>query len=151
MNDVEFWNGVHAAARRASRAYLATVEAGQPRVRVVFPAFEGHTIWIATRPSSAKARQINRDARVELFFEVGSRRPTVHLTVTGLAHLVGDPSERTRVWNAHLFGYDLGEFWPAGPVSKDFTLIRIAPQRVELGTQPAMWQGQRARVWTVEP
>ena len=147
MNEPEFWNRVYAAARKASRAYLATVEDGQPKVRVVFPAFEGRKLWIATRPKSPKAWQIRRDPKVELFYEVGDKRPTVHLTLTGVAHLVDDPAEKTRVWNAKLFGYDLREFWPEGPQSKDFGLVLITPHRVELGTQPAMWQGQTPEVW----
>jgi len=147
MDDTEFWNRVYAAARKASRAYLATIEAGQPRVRVVFPAFEGRSLWIATRPDSPKARQIGRHPKVELFYEVGGKRPTVHLTITGVARLVDDPAEKTRVWNAKLFGYGLGEFWPGGPESNEFGLVLINPHRVELGTQPAMWQGQKPEVW----
>jgi general stress protein 26 len=147
MDDTEFWNKVYAAARKASRAYLATVEGGQPRVRVVFPALEGRKLWIATRPDSAKGRQIRRDPKVELFYEVSAKRPTVHLTITGVAHLVDDPAEKTRIWNAKMFGYDLGEFWPEGPESKDFGLLLIKPHRVEFGTQPGMWQGQGTEVW----
>jgi len=147
MNEPEFWNSVYAAARKASRAYLATVEDGQPRVRVVFPAFEARNLWIATRPNSAKARQIRSDPKVELFYEVGAERPTVHLTVTGVARLVDDPAEKTRIWNARLFGYDRGEFWREGAQSKDFGLVLITPHRVELGTQPAMWRGQKPAVW----
>lgn len=147
MDDVQFWTAVHGAARKAGRAYLATVEGGQPRVRVVFPAFEGRALWIATKPGSPKARQMRRDPRVELFFEVGAKRPTVHLTVTGVARFVDAAAEKARVWNAKLFGYDLGEFWPEGPGSKDFSLVLITPHRVELGTQPAMWKGQAPEVW----
>jgi len=147
MNDAEFWSRVHAVARNASRAYLATVDAGQPRVRVVFPAFEERTLWVATKTTSAKARQLRTDPKVELFFEVGTKRPTMHLTVTGLAELVDDPAEKARVWKAKLFGYDLREFWPEGAASSEFGLVRITPVRVELGAQPAMWQGQRPEVW----
>jgi general stress protein 26 len=151
MDDGEFWNKVYAAARKANRAYLATVEGGQPRVRVVFPAFEGRRLWIATRPDSAKARQLRRDPRVELFYEIGAKRPTVHLTITGVARFVDDPAEKARIWNAKLFGYNLGEFWLEGPESKDFGLLLITAQRVELGTQPEMWQGQRTEVWKPQP
>lgn len=147
MDDSEFWMKVHAAARNSNRAYLATTDNGQPRVRVVFPGFDDRVLWIATQPRSAKALQIARDPRVELFFEVGSQRPVTHLTVTGKARLIDELEEKIRLWNERLFGYDLREFWPAGPESKDLTLIRIDPLRVELGTQPAMWQGQKPQVW----
>lgn len=147
MAESDFWERVRAAARNSNRAYLATSDNGQPRVRVVFPAFEDRVLWIATQPRSAKARHIAREPRVELFFEVGSQRPIAHLTVTGRARLIDDLEERIRVWNLRIFGYDLREFWPAGPDAKDLTLIRIDPVRVELGTQPAMWQGQKPEVW----
>ena len=114
---------------------------------MVFPAFEDRVLWIATQPRSAKALHIAREPRVELFYEVGSQRPITHLTVTGRARLIDDLEERIRVWNLRIFGYDLREFWPAGPDAKDLTLIRIDPVRVELGTQPAMWQGQKPEVW----
>jgi general stress protein 26 len=147
MAGSDFWERVHAAARNSNRAYLATTDNGQPRVRVVFPAFEGRVLWIATQPRSAKALQIARDPRVELFFEVGTQRPITHLTVTGNARLIGDLDERIRVWNLRIFGYDLKEFWASGPDSKDLTLVHIDPLRVELGVQPAMWQGQKPEVW----
>jgi len=126
---------------------LATVDQGQPRVRVVFPAFEGRRLWMATNPTSAKARQILRDPRVELFFEASGNRPIAHLTVTGTARLIRDSSERNRLWNGDRFAYDLREFWPKGPQSDDFALVLVTPSRVELGWQPAMWTGQKAQVW----
>jgi len=147
MAESDFWERVRAAARNSNRAYLATSDNDQPRVRVVFPAFEDRVLWIATQPRSAKALHISREPRVELFYEVGSQRPITHLTVTGTARLIDDLAERTRVWNLRIFGYDLREFWPSGPDAKDLTLIRIDPVRVELGTQPAMWQGQKPEVW----
>jgi general stress protein 26 len=145
--DSNFWDRVHAAARKSNRAYLATTDNGQPRVRVVFPAFENRVLWIATKPSSAKAVHIARDSRVELFYEVGTERPITHLTVTGQARLIDDLDEKVRVWNLRIFGYDLREFWPSGPDSRDLSLIRIDPLRIELGTQPLMWQGQKPEVW----
>jgi len=65
----------------------------------------------------------------------------------GFRRLFEDLEEKIRVWNLRIFGYDLGEFWPSGPDSKDLTLIHIDPLRVELGVQPAMWLGQKPEVW----
>jgi general stress protein 26 len=147
MTESDFWEKVHTAARDSNRAYLATTDNGQPKVRVVFPAFEDRVLWIATQPRSAKALHIARDPRVELFYEVGTRRPITHLTVTGKARLINDLEEKIRVWNLRIFGYNLKEFWPSGPDSKDLTLIHIDPLRVELGVQPALWLGQKPEVW----
>ena len=147
MAESDFWEKVHAAARDSNRAYLATTDNGQPKVRVVFPAFEDRVLWIATQPRSAKALHIARDPRVELFYEVGTQRPITHLTVTGKARLIDHLEEKIRVWNLRIFGYNLKEFWPSGPDSKDLTLIHIDPLRVELGVQPALWLGQKPEVW----
>jgi len=117
-------------------------------MRVVFPGFEGRQLWIATKRNSTKARHIERDPNVELFWEVGSARPTAHLTVSGVAQFVDDVVAKKRIWDADLFGYRLSEFWLGGPQSGDFGLLSIVPNRVELGWQPAMWQGQRPEVWT---
>ena len=83
-------------------------------MRVVFPAFEGERVWIATKPSFAKTRQISLDPHVELFWETGASRPAPHLTLTGVARRIDDQTEKDRVWSSKLFGYDLAEFWPSG-------------------------------------
>jgi general stress protein 26 len=150
VDEVAFWNRVRQAARKAGRAYLATVDAGRPRVRVVFPGFEGQRIWIATQRQSAKARQIQRDPNVELFWEVGAVRPQAHLTVSGTAAFIDDQSEKDRIWSAKLFGYNLSEFWPGGPKSATFGIVLVIPRRVELGFQPAMWGGEGPQVWIAQ-
>ena len=148
MNDYEFWKKVYATAQKAQRACLATIDQGRPRVRVVFPGFEGRKLWIATKRNSSKARHIELDPNVELFWEVGTTRPTAHLTLSGTAHFIDDAAEKKRIWEAKLFGYQLSEFWPKGWQSTDFGVILITPYRVELGWQPAMWLGQKPQLWT---
>lgn len=80
MDRKDFWEQVHRVAKQAGRAYLATVYRGKLKARVVFPAFEGEKVWIATRPSFAKTAQIALDPRVELFWETGASRPAPNLT-----------------------------------------------------------------------
>jgi general stress protein 26 len=145
MSDPNFWNKVHAAASKATWAYLATTDGNQPKVRVVHPAFEGERVWIATGRSSAKARQIAKNSNVELFYQIGAEM--VHLTVTGKATFVEDPAEKKRIWNAKVFDYDLSQFWPAGPASDDFGLMLITPARIELTSLPAMTTGKKPEVW----
>ena len=145
MSDAEFWKKVHDAASKLTWAYLGTVRDGQPKVRVVHPAFEGEKVWIATGRDSAKAKQIAADPRVELFYQVGTE--FTHLTVTGDARLVDDPGEKERIWNSKIFDYDLSQFWPSGPSSKEFGLLLVTPSRVELTSLPAMTQGHKPEVW----
>jgi general stress protein 26 len=145
MNGEEFWRRVHEAARKATWAYLATADGQQPKVRVVHPAFEGERVWIATGRNSHKARQIQKNPRVELFYQLGPE--LVHLTVTGTARFIDDMAEKKRVWSGKIFDYDLAQFWPGGPESPDFGLLLIAPTRVELTTLADITQGAKPDVW----
>jgi general stress protein 26 len=145
MDELSFWTRVHAAAAKATWAYLATALGDQPKVRVVHPAFEGERVWVATGSGSAKARQVGKNSNVEMFYQVGA--DMVHLTVTGKAAFVEDLAEKKRIWNASIFDYDLAQFWPAGAESKDFGLMLITPTRVELTSLPEMMTGKKPEVW----
>jgi uncharacterized pyridoxamine 5'-phosphate oxidase family protein len=86
MSDSKFWDKAHAAAAKATWAYLATADGMQPKVRVVHPAFEGERVWVATGRASGKARHVDKNPKVELFYQIGAEM--VHLTVTGSAKFV---------------------------------------------------------------
>ena len=145
MNDTEFWNKAREVGAKATWAYLATASGDQPKVRVVHPAIEGKRVWVATGRSSAKARHIGKNSKVELFYQIGA--DMVHLTVTGRASFVEDPTEKKRVWEGKVFDYELGQFWPEGHGSKDFGLMLIEPEKVELTSLPEMAQGKKPEVW----
>jgi general stress protein 26 len=146
MSDTKFWDKAHAAATKATWAYLATAVGSQPKVRVVHPGFEGQRVWVATGRASAKARHIDNNPKVELFYQVGAPE-MIHLTVTGKATFVEDPAEKKRIWNGKVFDYDLSQFFPGGPESKDFGLMLIEPDRVELTSLPEMTTGKKPEVW----
>ncbi len=145
MNENEFWNKAAEVASKATWAYLATTVGDQPKVRVVHPAIEGARVWIATGRSSAKARQIQSNPKVELFYQIGP--DMIHLTITGQARFIDDPSEKKRVWEGKVFDYELAQFWPEGHGSKDFGLMLIEPARAELTSLPEMAQGKKPQVW----
>ena len=146
MNDAEFWNRVREVGAKATWGYLATSNGEQPKVRVVHPAIEGHKVWIATGRASAKARHIERNPRVELFYAV-TAPDMIHLTITGRARFVEDQAEKKRVWDSKVFDYDLAAFWPQGSGSKDFGLMLLEPSRVELTSLPEMTQGKKPETW----
>ncbi|HYL59605.1 MAG TPA: pyridoxamine 5'-phosphate oxidase family protein [Candidatus Acidoferrales bacterium] len=145
MNESAFWEKVHKTASKATWAYLATANGAQPKVRVVHPAFEGERLWIATGRNSAKARHIEKNPNVELFYQVGPEM--IHVTVTGTAKFVEDAAEKKRIWNGKVFDYNLAEFWPDGPGSKEFGLMLVTPSRVELTSLPEMTTGVKPQVW----
>lgn len=145
MSDSKILDKAHAVASKATWAYLATAKGDQPKVRVVHPAFEGHRVWVATGRASAKARHIERNPKVELFYQVA--QDMVHLTVTGRARFIEDVAEKKRVWDSKIFDYDLSQFFPGGAESKDFGLMLIEPDRIELTSLADMMSGKPAEVW----
>jgi general stress protein 26 len=145
MSDSNFWDKVHATAAKATWAYLATAKGSQPKVRVVHPAFEDERVWVATGRASAKAGHIDKNPNVELFYQIGT--DMVHLTVTGKAKFVEDVTEKKRIWNGKVFDYELSQFFPDGPESKNFGLMLITPDRIEMTSLPEMMTGKKPEVW----
>jgi general stress protein 26 len=137
----EFFAAVDAASRKAVWCALATAGSGGPRVRVVHPTWEGETLWLATMTGSPKLRDLARDPRVEIQYQVAPP-DFVHVVVRGRAAVVSDAAEKRRVWD--VIDYDLGAFWPGGPGDPAYTLVRIQPERVELSR---MFGTQDKRVW----
>ena len=137
----QFFSDVEATAKQAVWCALATQSTQGPRVRMVHPTWEGETLWFATGTTSPKARQIAREPRIDIQFQVAPPE-FVHLMVRGEGHIVTDDAEKKRVWD--VIDYDLSNFWPGGPTDPGYTLVRIDPQRVELSK---MFGSQDVRVW----
>lgn len=136
-----FFTEVDEASRKAVWCALATSTPEGPRVRIVHPTWEGETLWFATGTTSPKARQMARDPRVDVQFQVAPP-DFVHVLVRGRAELVSDEAEKKRVWD--VIDYDLGQFWSGGPSDPNYTPVRITPTRVELSR---MFGALDKRVW----
>ena len=136
-----FFEDVEAAAKRAIWCALATVEGNEPRVRMVHPTWEGDVLWVATGPTTPKARQIRNNGAVDIQFQVAPD-DFVHLLVRGTATVITDAQEKARVWD--VMDYDLSQFWPDGAGSEDYCVVRIEPTRVELSE---MFGTMNKRVW----
>lgn len=144
VNDADrkaFFEAVDAACRKAVWAALATVDGGEPRVRIVHPTWEGETLWLATFPTSPKARQLRANPAVDLQYQVGPP-DFVHVCVRGRAEIADDDATRRHVWD--VLDYDLTPFWPGGPGDPSYAPVRITPTRVELSR---MFGSQDKRVW----
>jgi general stress protein 26 len=112
-----------------SHAFLATSSDSQPYCRVVAPLVEDDlAIWIATFQGSRKVGQIQHNARVCLsFLEIPGY--TREANVYGEAAIVTDPASKRRVWS--LAAGELARYFPAGPDSEVFCLLRVTARRVE--------------------
>ena len=92
----DFFKDVEAAAKKAIWCAIATVEGNQPRVRLVHPTWEGDTLWIATGPETAKAKQIRENAAVDVQFQVAPD-DFIHLLVRGTATVLTDQETKDKV------------------------------------------------------
>lgn len=136
-----FFKDVETAAKKAIWCAVATVEGTEPRVRLVHPTWEGDTLWIATGPETAKARQIRENAAVDIQFQVAPD-DFVHLLVRGTATVFTDQATKDKVWE--VMDYDLTQFWPDGKEDPGFCAIEVKPSRVELSE---MFGTMNKRVW----
>jgi len=105
---------------------LVTVDSsGQPHVRTMnpFPPEADMTVWIATNSRSRKAREIQSNPRVCLYYADHSQA-SGYVAITGKATLVDDMSEklkRKRSYWDHAF-----------PDWKYLVLIKVVPERLEV-------------------
>jgi general stress protein 26 len=119
---------------------LATVDGkGRPTSRVLHPMWElppgspAPTGWIATRPTSPKARDIAANPFVSVAYVQDIAHP---LYVECAAAWADDDSARHHVWDVFQaapapLGYDPGPIF--GPVDEPgFGVLRLGPWRIQL-------------------
>ncbi len=112
---------------RVEYGFIITPSSDGPDARLVkhLEIADDFTIWIGTSAYSRKARQIG--AGVAASYAVESKPDFAYVTLKGQAVVVSDVGERTAHWRD-----GLATFFPGGPVSDEFTLIRLVPRRIEL-------------------
>ena len=118
--------------------FLATSDGDQPRVRPVTPIVEDDmSVWVATFSDSRKVKQIKQNPKVCLsFVQHPSGDKTV--IVIGEAQITDDLEQKKRVWK--LSPYDMSQYWPEGPESEKFCLLKINPKKIEWWDS---WEGGR--------
>jgi len=120
-----------AAILQATRqhAFLATVDGPQPCCRVVAPFVDDDlNIWIVTFRQSRKVAQIEGNPRICLsFLEIPgySREANVY----GRAEIVTTDEEKRHIWA--IAEENLRRYFPEGPGSENFCLLRVRVDRVE--------------------
>jgi general stress protein 26 len=124
-------------ARRIVWCTVATVDAlGRPRVRILHPMWEGPIAFICTGRHSFKARHLAKNPFVSLSYW-DPRHEQIYAECR--AEWADDLAEKKRVWKLFAsqpfpYGYDPGMFWPAGPESGDFGVLRCTPWRIALSS-----------------
>jgi len=124
-------------------AFLATTDGDQPRVRPVAPIVEDNvSIWVATSAGSRKVKQIGKNTKISLAF-VRHPRGEKAATVIGEAEIVPDLEQKKRVWG--LAPYDLSQYFPQGPESEDYCVLKINVNKIE------WWEDFESGTKTYEP
>ena len=109
-------------------AFLATCDGGQPDLRVMAPFVEDDlAVWFVTLPNARKVGQLKRNPRLCLSF-VDIPGYAREAKVFGEAVFVTDPEAKRHVWS---LGTELPRYFPGGPDSPEFTVVRVAISRIE--------------------
>ena len=119
--------------RRGEFGFLVTQGTnGWPSTRLVQPIIDFKSgqndqfeIWISTNPNLRKAYEVKQNSRVT--FAIEDRKQQANLVVYGEAAVVDTPQLKRRYWKS---AWRL--FFPDGPNSDEYVLIRIIPCRIEL-------------------
>jgi general stress protein 26 len=110
-------------------ANLATCDGDQARVRTVSPVVEDDmSIWITTRSTSRKVKQLRENPKICLAFVEAPDGDRAAIVI-GEALIIPDMEKKKRVWS--LAPFDLYEHFPDGPASNDFCLLKIIAKRIE--------------------
>ena len=112
---------------RADYGFLITPSHDGPDARLVkhLMVDDGFVLWFGTSAYSRKAQRIGDG--VPAAYAVEDKAEYAYVTLKGVAAVVSDIGERRRRWQD-----GLTTFFPDGPGSDDFTLIRLEPYRIEL-------------------
>jgi general stress protein 26 len=112
----------------SGHAYLATCDGDQPVVRSVSPIVEKDlSLWVTTSAHANKVKQIRKNPKVCLFFveqPAGEKAAAAY----GKAEIVSDLQTKKRVWA--LATFDLLQYFPDGPESAAFSLLKVVPDEV---------------------
>ncbi len=84
-------------------------------------------MWIVTFANADKVKEIRKNPNVCLHF-ASLPDGDQGATVRGRAALVEDKDTKRRVWGKA--SYDLAGYFPEGPESKPYGLLRIVPETI---------------------
>lgn len=121
--------------------FITIGDDGHPQARIVDPLAPDadFVAFVATNPLTRKVKEIQRDSRVTLScFETSS---SSYATLLATATIVTDAAEKARRWKA---AWD--PFYPGGASGNAYTLIRLAPVRLEVVSVSRGLEGD-AKTW----
>jgi len=112
---------------------FATVDDGQPRVRMMTVSLHDRQLWCFTSAASAKAGQLKRDDRFELVAHMEGEGNISSLRAMGRAEVVTDLSVKEALATANP---SFKEHWSSFE-DPDFMLLRLQVESIEIERGPA--------------
>lgn len=140
----EIQDEFHKRVQRIVWCTLTTIDRkGRPRARIIHPIWEGSTGYIATGPGSLKAKHIAANPYVSCSYW-DQQHEQIYADCKG--SWISDPAEKKRIWDLFKntpmpYGYDPAMFWPGGPESPEFGVLKLEPWRIEVGSIATMMTG----------
>lgn len=132
------WSDI--AAHITGLAHIATADAdGVPHAALVTVVVEGDVLWMLTRQSSRKGRNLAENPHISIMWHPGAE-----VYVQGDVQLITALEEKQRIWGSGLLPYDPAMFFGT-PENPDMVLVRITPVRAlimtmgERGPQEQRW------------
>ncbi len=108
------------------KAYMATVEDGQPRVRPVSLLWFDGMAWIGSGTSNGKTQQVRRNGSVELCIPIERNDRNGYVRLAGKAEVVCDHDIRSDI-ALRLPFFDA--FWDSAD-DPNYSLIRVVPSEI---------------------
>jgi len=107
--------------------FISHGASGWPTARLVEPIFDRDEglFWIGTNPGLRKVAEVRENPKVTLAY--GNQRERANLVVFGTASIEPEPELRRRYWKG-----EWRMFFPDGPLGRDYVLLRIEPERMEV-------------------
>jgi general stress protein 26 len=127
---------------------------GRPRSRVLIAVWElagdEPVGWLGTFRTPVKAAHLANNPHAT-FAYWDQRQDTA--TIDTVAQWTDDPAERRHVWRLYQqgaprgVGYPPEAYWPGGPDSAAFQVLRLEPYRIQILHGRELAQGTPARIW----
>ena len=136
--------------RRVVWATITTIDRkNRPRSRILHPVWEGNVGWIATGRHTHKAKHLANNPHVSCTYWDQKHEQVM---AECKAQWADDPATKARIWNLikstpEPVGYDPALFWPGGPQSEDFGVLKLEPWRIEVWSLADMAQRKPPLIW----
>ena len=122
-----------------SHAFITVDENGKPQAREMspFPPEDNWVIWLGTTQGSRKAKQIQNNPNVIVYYS--EPQSWSYVSIAGTARLVNDPEKKLKYW---VEGWE--RYYPDR--EKNYILIEVTPTRIEVVSikNNILWNSQGA-------